>query len=147
MLKRRMSLLGRRIVEQSLELYTCSAASHDSEMPAPRGNATLPTTYNELATLMSVTGDPFLQLIRAPRCTTLEISVQKGFSASQSTTSPALLLHSRFCRSFLLRRESCTLSKMGCSFKQEQDMALHKKWCLSLMRQFQGLMGHRNAYM
>ncbi|CAL8466168.1 g5704 [Coccomyxa elongata] len=47
-----------RIVEQSLELYTCSAASADSEMPpAQRHNATVPTTYNELATLMSVTGE------------------------------------------------------------------------------------------
>lgn len=48
----------RRIVEQSLELYTCSAASADSEMPPAQRNATLPTTYNELATLMSVTGEP-----------------------------------------------------------------------------------------
>jgi len=48
----------RRIVEQSLELYTCSAASADSEMPPAQRNSTLPTTYNELATLMSVTGEP-----------------------------------------------------------------------------------------
>jgi hypothetical protein len=48
---------GRRIVEQSLELYTCSgAAGADSETPAEARNGTLPRSYNELATLMSVTG-------------------------------------------------------------------------------------------
>jgi len=47
----------RRIVEQSLELYTCSgAAGADSETPAEARNGTLPRSYNELATLMSVTG-------------------------------------------------------------------------------------------
>ena len=47
----------RRIVEQSLELYTCSATSRDSEMPEYARNGTIPRSYNELATLMSVTGD------------------------------------------------------------------------------------------
>ena len=46
----------RRIVEESLELYTCSASSPDSEMPAYARNGTIPRAYNELATLMSVTG-------------------------------------------------------------------------------------------
>ena len=48
----------RRIVEQSLELYTCSATSSDSEMPEYARNGTVPKAYNELATLMSVTGGP-----------------------------------------------------------------------------------------
>ncbi len=44
-------------MEQSLELYTCSgAAGADSETPAEARNGTLPRSYNELATLMSVTG-------------------------------------------------------------------------------------------
>ncbi|KAK9840815.1 hypothetical protein WJX81_006821 [Elliptochloris bilobata] len=46
-----------RIVEQSLELYTCSAGGADSETPAEARNGTLPRSYNELATLMSVTGE------------------------------------------------------------------------------------------
>ena len=50
----------RRIVEQSLELYTCSATSSDSEMPEYARNGTVPRSYNELATLMSVTGEPDL---------------------------------------------------------------------------------------
>jgi len=44
-------------VEQSLELYTCSTASSDSEMPEYARNGTIPRSYNELATLMSVTGE------------------------------------------------------------------------------------------
>lgn len=43
-----------------MELYTCSTGSTDSEMPAFEGNATAPKAYNELATLMSVTGKLFL---------------------------------------------------------------------------------------
>ncbi len=50
--------MRRRIVEQSLELYTCSASSPDSEMPVYARNGTIPRAYNELATLMSVTGVP-----------------------------------------------------------------------------------------
>ena len=50
----------RRIVEQSLELYTCSAGAVDSEVPAVARNATQPKAYNELATLMSVTGEQSL---------------------------------------------------------------------------------------
>ena len=46
----------RRIVEQSLELYTCSAGAADSEAPDLARNGTQPHAYNELATLMSVTG-------------------------------------------------------------------------------------------
>ena len=44
-------------MEQSLELYTCSATSRDSEMPEYARNGTIPRAYNELATLMSVTGE------------------------------------------------------------------------------------------
>ena len=51
-------IMCRRIVEQSLELYTCSATSRDSEMPEYARNGTIPRSYNELATLMSVTGKP-----------------------------------------------------------------------------------------
>lgn len=43
-------------MEQSLELYTCKASSSDSEMPEYARNGTFPGAYNELATLMSVTG-------------------------------------------------------------------------------------------
>lgn len=43
-------------MEQSLELYTCSAGAADSEVPALARNGTQPKAYNELATLMSVTG-------------------------------------------------------------------------------------------
>ena len=43
-------------MEQSLELYTCSTASRDSKMPEYARNGTIPRSYNELATLMSVTG-------------------------------------------------------------------------------------------
>ena len=62
----------RRIVEESTELYTCSRTARDSEIPPewdPDGaggsgggtsgkktNITVPQSYNELATLMSVTG-------------------------------------------------------------------------------------------
>jgi len=59
-----------RIVEESLELYTCSPTAHTSEIPAAwdpegsgttgnitGGNITFPQSYNELATLMSVTGE------------------------------------------------------------------------------------------
>ena len=49
---------SRRIVEQSLELYTCSAGAADSEAPDLARNGTQPHAYNELATLMSVTGAP-----------------------------------------------------------------------------------------
>ena len=51
------TLACRRIVEESLELYTCSASSRDSEMPEYARNGTVPRSYNELATLMSVTGE------------------------------------------------------------------------------------------
>ena len=44
-------------MEESLELYTCSASSRDSEMPEYARNGTVPRSYNELATLMSVTGE------------------------------------------------------------------------------------------
>ena len=44
-------------MEQSLELYTCSAGGADSETPAEARNGTMPRSYNELATLMSVTGE------------------------------------------------------------------------------------------
>lgn len=58
-----------RIVEQSTELYTCSRTARDSEVPPEwdpdgggtehgiTGNITVPRSYNELATLMSVTGE------------------------------------------------------------------------------------------
>ena len=46
-----------------MELYTCSQTAKDSEIPADwdrdgggRGNITIPQAYNELATLISVTG-------------------------------------------------------------------------------------------
>jgi len=59
---------GRRIVEQSLELYTCSgAAGADSETPAEARNGTLPRSYNELATLMSVTGAQSAYAMRGAR--------------------------------------------------------------------------------
>ena len=46
----------RRIVEESLELYTCKPGP-DSEFPGDPGfNITAPRSYNELATLMSVPG-------------------------------------------------------------------------------------------
>ncbi|KAL4443355.1 hypothetical protein ABPG75_011092 [Micractinium tetrahymenae] len=59
----------KRIVEESTELYTCSRTAHDSEIPPEwdpdgaghehgiSGNITVPKSYNELATLMSVTGE------------------------------------------------------------------------------------------
>ena len=46
----------RRVVEDSLELYTCKPGSGDSETPASITNGTAPGSYNELATLMTVTG-------------------------------------------------------------------------------------------
>lgn len=53
----------RRIVEESMELYTCSTDAHQSAIPADwdrdgggKGNITFPKSYNELATLMSVPG-------------------------------------------------------------------------------------------
>ena len=46
----------RRIVEESIELYTCKESAWDSEIPADSQNSTVPRSYNELATLMSVTG-------------------------------------------------------------------------------------------
>ncbi|EFN56864.1 hypothetical protein CHLNCDRAFT_144489 [Chlorella variabilis] len=54
----------KRIVEESTELYTCSRTARDSEIPPEwdpdgaggiSGNITVPRSYNELATLMSVT--------------------------------------------------------------------------------------------
>lgn len=46
------------MVERSLELYTCSGRASDvSEMPGADSNATSFQNYNELATLMSVTGE------------------------------------------------------------------------------------------
>ncbi|KAK2076390.1 hypothetical protein QBZ16_000915 [Prototheca wickerhamii] len=62
-----------RVVEETLELYTCSRSSHTSLVPAsgggdgggssggsaaePKGNITIPSSYNELATIMSVQGE------------------------------------------------------------------------------------------
>lgn len=52
-----------RIVEDSIELYTCSPDAATSDIPpdwdtAPsQSNITVPKSYNELATLMSVTGE------------------------------------------------------------------------------------------
>ena len=52
-----------RIVEDSIELYTCSPDAATSDIPPdwdtdPRkSNITVPKSYNELATLMSVTGE------------------------------------------------------------------------------------------
>ena len=51
-----LPLVGRKVVEDSLELYTCKPGSGDSELPAAAGNATALGSYNELATLMTVTG-------------------------------------------------------------------------------------------
>lgn len=61
-----------RVVEETLEMYTCSRSSHTSQIPASSGsggdaggisgggeskaNITIPSSYNELATIMSVTG-------------------------------------------------------------------------------------------
>ena len=53
-------------MEESLELYTCSASSPDSEMPAYARNGTVPRAYNELATLMSVTGGAPRTLLLSP---------------------------------------------------------------------------------
>ena len=39
-----------------LELYTCKQVGGDSEFPADPGNGTTPGYYNELATLLTVTG-------------------------------------------------------------------------------------------
>ena len=50
----------RRVVEDSLELYTCRPGSSDSEIPASASNDTALGSYNELATLMTVTGGPSL---------------------------------------------------------------------------------------
>ena len=50
----------RRVVEDSLELYTCRPGSSDSEIPASASNDTALGSYNELATLMTVTGGPAL---------------------------------------------------------------------------------------
>lgn len=47
----------RRIVEQTLELYTCRQGGSDTEFPAEGGNISTPSSYNELATLMSVPGE------------------------------------------------------------------------------------------
>lgn len=59
----------KRIVEESTELYTCSRTAHHSEIPPEwdpdgagtqhgiSGNITVAKSYNELATLMSVTGE------------------------------------------------------------------------------------------
>uniref|UniRef100_A0A1D2A2N7 Chloride channel protein n=1 Tax=Auxenochlorella protothecoides TaxID=3075 RepID=A0A1D2A2N7_AUXPR len=57
-----------RVVEETLELFTCSRTSHTSQVhggggpgdadgPGGKGNITIPSSYNELATLMSVTGE------------------------------------------------------------------------------------------
>ena len=46
----------RRVVEDTLELYTCKPGVADSELPAAPGNGTAQGSYNELATLMTVTG-------------------------------------------------------------------------------------------
>lgn len=56
-----------RVVEESMELYTCSTSQHHSQIPADwdpdgsgtKGNSTItiPKAYNELATLMSVPGE------------------------------------------------------------------------------------------
>ena len=52
-----------RIVEDTTELYTCSPAAATSDIPPDwdtdpaKGNITVPKAYNELATLMSVTGE------------------------------------------------------------------------------------------
>ena len=44
-------------MEESLELYTCKASGPDTEFPAEGSrNITVPSSYNELATLMSVPG-------------------------------------------------------------------------------------------
>ena len=43
-------------MEESIELYTCKESAYDSEIPADSQNRTVPRSYNELATLMSVTG-------------------------------------------------------------------------------------------
>lgn len=52
-----------RIVEDSIELYTCSPDAATSDIPPDwdtdpmQSNITVPKSYNELATLMSVTGE------------------------------------------------------------------------------------------
>eukprot|EP00873_Tetraselmis_striata_P043550 jgi/Tetstr1/463814/TSEL_008628.t1 len=55
-----MSANMKRIVETSVQLYTCDSDNTWSDFPADgaEGNDTMgPTSYNELATLMSVTGE------------------------------------------------------------------------------------------
>ena len=52
-----------RIVEDSIELYTCSREAATSEIPPDwdtdpsKSNITVPKSYNELATLVSVNGE------------------------------------------------------------------------------------------
>lgn len=48
--------LRRRVVESDLELYTCRQGVPQADLPAHVGNGTIPTSYNELATLLTVTG-------------------------------------------------------------------------------------------
>lgn len=56
--------LRSRIVEETIELYTCSPVAATSDIPPDwdkvdpsKANITVPKAYNELATLMSVTGE------------------------------------------------------------------------------------------
>ncbi|KAK9806419.1 hypothetical protein WJX73_004486 [Symbiochloris irregularis] len=46
-----------RVVESDLELYTCRQGIPQADLPAHVGNGTIPTSYNELATLLTVTGE------------------------------------------------------------------------------------------
>ncbi|KAK9804251.1 hypothetical protein WJX72_003440 [[Myrmecia] bisecta] len=47
----------KRIVEESVELYTCSANAEQTDLPPDSSSGSGPKSYNELATLMSVTGE------------------------------------------------------------------------------------------
>ena len=50
------AIARRRVVEDSLELFTCKPTAGDSEFPDVPGNSSSQGSYNELATLMTVTG-------------------------------------------------------------------------------------------
>ena len=93
----------RRIVEQSLELYTCSASSSDSEMPVYARNGTIPRAYNELATLMSVTGVAPAVAGHAGACGAIWAASSAALSARMILARPIVPCWSHLvCTTFVL---------------------------------------------
>lgn len=102
-------------MEESIELYTCKESAYDSEIPADNQNSTVPRSYNELATLMSVTG--------AHLCCHLMLTAAEGHAILHGSQGTAWLefehATGQCCKSCFVHLVASTMSLCRASFARQ----------------------------